>query len=480
MENNGREIRFGDIFYLFLKEWRIMVSLALAGLIAGMIFSGVGYVRSEVKKKYKITSSVAVVAQNRDGTFTTQTVEPIQDDITVAEQITNSAMYIIGSKRTIDAAIDKSKIVGLSAKEIRKNLTAIKHDNTQLIEITLFWHSASEGISILNAINKVSDSILLDTLKVGRVSVVDYPEAIKVSQGGINISVWLFAMLAGLALGVAWCLLKFLINPTVINKQDISNTLGLELLGCVEEDDKFARLRPLSEEMMPARDEIVSICHILANRMERAGAGKIYVTSAAHEEGTSRLVAEIAVQFAKMGKKTLLIDCNFDKPSLGGLFKDKLEYENSFNALYCGDADKYDAVIQVAGGLDLLPVILEDNPPRLNGAMLDMLKNLTDGYDYVFIDTAPIGTDTEVIELNRITDAVLFNTAFDRTYLDEAKTAVGQIRDSGIPIIGCVMNFERNWRNAIKVKRLDINRIFKRKKPRNNKKLPQDGKNTDL
>ena len=415
MQSDEKRIRIDDIFYPLIKGWRFIVSFTFVGLIIGIILVGAGYLRGEILREYNIKSSVAVVAQNREGTFISRSQDPNQNDIKLAEDITDPALFIFQSNNTLNRMIEKLKLVGIEPKDIRKKLKIVRYEDTQIIEMSLRWRSETEGLRMMTALIEIVDSELPETIKLGRVSVVDPPRATLIS-GSINASLLIFTVLACLLIGAAWYIVRFLIAPTIINEADMEDYFGIEIFESIETDADFAKQKPLSDYTSPAKEEIAAASHIIINRMEKEGCNKLYFTSTEHGEGVSKLVSGVAAQFAGIGKKTLLIDCNFKKPMLASMFEVDLKPEQSLNSLYNGESDKIDAIVNVGGYLGLLPVVLDDNPPNLNGEMLDVLKSAMEGYDYVFIDAMPVGEDAEVLELNRIADAVLFVTAFDKAY----------------------------------------------------------------
>ena len=183
--------------------------------------------------------------------------------------------------------------------------------------------------------------------------------------------------------------------------------------------------------------------------MEVARAKSLYITSTIHDEGKTRILADIGVQLARLGKKTLLIDCDLANPRLGALFYNDLKYEQTLNSLYRGDSDKIDAILHVNGCLDLLPTVLERNPEDINDPLLNVIKGVMEDYDYVLIDAAPIGVNAEVLRLNEVTDTVLYVVRYDNAKLDDIKRSILRIAKSGIPVVGAVFNCVVNWRQTI-------------------------------
>ena len=145
MSQETVEIRISDILKTILKKRKLILWLAVAGLAVGILLSVVSYLRGEMSKEYAITSSFAVTSTTQDGLFTSQTNNPNSTDIYLAENMVDSVIYVIKSDRTLDVAIGKLDLVGISTKDINKNLTAKQYNETQIVELTLYWRSAEEA-----------------------------------------------------------------------------------------------------------------------------------------------------------------------------------------------------------------------------------------------------------------------------------------------------------------------------------------------
>lgn len=445
--NKSRTFRKSDILFHIVKGWKIVAVCSIIGLIVGVTIIGASYIRGEVTKEYRITTSVAVITTGNGGEY--KSASPDQTNLQAARNLTESAMYIIKSRRNMERVISSLGLNGISPNDISRNVNVTRNGETEIIEITLLWRSEKEGLSIVNAINSVTSSVMKETVMLGYLSVINEPSASFIVGGNINLSVWIYAALVGLLIGIGTCILKFVFSPTLINEDDISSIFGIDTLGALPLDKVYARQKPLTTADLPIMDDIKSSAHLLLSHLENAGVNKLYVTSTKHDEGKTRLIADIALQFARLGKKTLLIDCNFQNPMLGALFIGALPYEKTLNALYRGDADKLDAVSRINGCLDLLPCVLERNPENFNDALLGQMKRVMDGYDYVLIDAAPIGTDAEVLRLNEITETVLYIVRFDHAKVDDIKRAMERIAKSGIPVVGAIFNCVINWRQTI-------------------------------
>ena len=450
MNEEERGFRLSNVFYYILRGRRLIAIFALIGLVLGVILSGIGFLRGEMSKEYQITSSIAIIAKTQGGNYAfSKNNNPDSEDVRLAQEITDSAIYILHSNRLIQAAIDKAGLVGVSVKDIQSNLSLSQYNETQIIELTLYWRSASEGVRILEAINDVSGEILLETLKIGNVSVVNPPASKYIIGGKVSASTWVICALIGVAIAVGLCILKLFVFPVVTNVKDIEPLYSMKLLGSVPYDGSFSDSVPLVEDGTKVKKSIVSISHILSNHMEDKGLKRLMITSSIHDEGRTTITANIAREIASSGVKTLVVDCDFKNPILSSVFGGQIPYENTLNAVYYGDADETDAVHHIGACLDLLPVILSDKSISLNDVMLSVIEKIAANYDFVIYDCAPVGTDAEVLKMRKVADTALFVVKFDYTETAAIEEATKLMAESKIDIIGCVVTSVKTFKDIL-------------------------------
>lgn len=185
-----RQLRMSDIAHAVRKHIVMIIIFTAAGLVLGSVLSVVAYMRGEMSKQYAIKTSIAVTSQNENGLFTAQTNNPNSTDIYLAEEMVDSVIYVLKSDKTLDSAVKRLDLLGITTRDIYNNLEMSQYKETQIIDITLYWRSAQEGVEILEAINSVAPEILTDTLKIGNVSVINAPTSRYLIGGSINAAMW--------------------------------------------------------------------------------------------------------------------------------------------------------------------------------------------------------------------------------------------------------------------------------------------------
>ena len=160
----------------------------------------------------------------------------------------------------------------------------------------------------------------------------------------------------------------------------------------------------------------------------------IAVSSVEAGEGKSTTSVNLAISFASVGLRTLLIDADTRNSVLSGTFKSNEPYKGLSNFL-SGNADLNETICQTdISGLDVIasgPV--PPNPTSLlqNDNFRHLMEVARSRYDYVIIDTPPIGL---------VIDAVIIAHQADASLLVTAAGKIKQLEQSGSQFLGVVLN----------------------------------------
>lgn len=447
VEYGRKQLRIADVAYAVRKHLLLIAICTVLGLILGITLSVVSYMRGEMSKSYAIKAAIAVTSQNESGLFTTQSNDPNSTDIYLAEDMVDSVIFVLKSDKVLDAAVERLNLLGVSTKDIYNNLAMEQYNKTQIIEITLYWRSAQEGMEILTAITEVAPDILLETLKIGNVSVINQPKSQYLIGGNLNASMWVYMAVLGLGFGIGLAILFLLLSPTLLKSSDMEQVFGLEILGEIPERKTFFKKKrnlilTSAEDWAGSEilDNYVSVAHILKNRIKTMNHPCIYITSATKNEGKTTITAYLAVQLAELGLKVLVIDFDTRNPKLGGLFLNKVEYSHSLNALYRGETSSEEAITKLTGNLDILPAVLERKPVPLDDALLELVGRFHKDYDVILMDTAPVGQVADTMSLNQLADVALLVVGFDNASMESIRDALSRLNKSGTKVIGCIVN----------------------------------------
>jgi capsular exopolysaccharide synthesis family protein len=164
------------------------------------------------------------------------------------------------------------------------------------------------------------------------------------------------------------------------------------------------------------------------------------VTSAMPSEGKSISAANIAISFAMLGKKTLLVDADMRKPAQraiwrAGSTKGICDYLANLGPLKTFKVNTIPLTIIFTG-------TVPPNPSELlaSGRMKSFMGKSTESYDYVIIDTPPINTVADAQIISTYVDGIVLIARSGSTTSDELGTAIESIQRADGNICGVVLN----------------------------------------
>ncbi|MBE5039507.1 CpsD/CapB family tyrosine-protein kinase [Oscillospiraceae bacterium DSM 107454] len=173
-----------------------------------------------------------------------------------------------------------------------------------------------------------------------------------------------------------------------------------------------------------------------------AGSKVIIITSASPGEGKSTNSLNLAITFAEMGAKVCLVDCDLRMPKLAGLMSQKgvpglsntLVHLNSLEEVL--RHTKYENLDCIYAG-EIPP-----NPAELlvSEKMDEILTSLRERYDYIFLDTPPVNTVTDVSLLAGKANGTVLVVRQGVTVKEDLSEAVHQLTFVKAKVLGVILN----------------------------------------
>lgn len=169
----------------------------------------------------------------------------------------------------------------------------------------------------------------------------------------------------------------------------------------------------------------------------------ITLTSAQSGEGKSTTSVNLAISFARAGFRTLLIDADTRNSVMSGTFKSNERYQG-LTSFLSGNAELSDVICDTS--IDNLMIIpagqVPPNPTSLiqNDNFKAMVETVRGLYDYVIIDTPPLGLVIDAAILAHHSDASLLVVkagADKRRIVTKLKE---QLEQSGSVFLGVILN----------------------------------------
>lgn len=169
----------------------------------------------------------------------------------------------------------------------------------------------------------------------------------------------------------------------------------------------------------------------------------ITLTSAQPGEGKSTTSVNLAISFARAGFRTLLIDADTRNSVMSGTFKSNERYQG-LTSFLSGNAELSDVICDTS--IDNLMIIpagqVPPNPTSLiqNDNFKAMIETVRGLYDYVIIDTPPLGLVIDAAILAHHSDASLLVTKAGEDRRRTLTKLKEQLEQSGSVFLGVILN----------------------------------------
>lgn len=168
----------------------------------------------------------------------------------------------------------------------------------------------------------------------------------------------------------------------------------------------------------------------------------ITVTSSMQNEGKSTVLANLAVSFANLDKKVLIMEGDLRNPSVHRMFNisnikgltDILLQNKVFaDCVHCTDVKNLHVLTCGA---------VPPNPSEMLSSkkIRDFIESLREYYDYIFIDAPPIGIVTDAGIISTYSDGCIFVVGAGDADIEMAKVSKERLEKVGANILGVVLN----------------------------------------
>ena len=272
----------------------------------------------------------------------------------------------------------------------------------------------------------------------------------------------ILGLLIGLTLGIVAAFVRDSLDRRFKSSREITDELHLPLLGYVREDVLGSGLAAGKGRKLLSEEELEGF-RIVRTNIEFLDVDSppklILVTSALPEEGKSTVSAALAAAYAATDKRTLLVECDLRRPTLAGRLG--VRGEPGLSDFLVGRAQPQEILqtISLSGGASngdseatatpahSLVAITAGSPAPQPAELLrskrcrDFFEQVSEVYDVVIVDTSPLLSVVDTLELLPIAGAVVVCVRASQTTREQARAAAAALahfpdRPTGIVVTG--------------------------------------------
>ncbi|MDD5149978.1 MAG: polysaccharide biosynthesis tyrosine autokinase [Flavobacterium sp.] len=316
---------------------------------------------------------------------------------------------IITAKASLqyDLAMVSSKI-----NETESTIKQLPEDQQELIKIKRKYDLSDNIYSTF--LQKRSEA---DIVKAANLSDIHFIDPAKDIGGGLigpKTSVnYVLALFLGILIPLLFVFGIFFVNNSIQNTEDISKLTQLPLIGVIglsKENSNLAVYEKPKSALSESFRAIRSSLQFLYKQQNLDGAKTLMITSSVSGEGKTFCTLNIATVFALSEKKTVIIGLDLRKPKLF----DEFNLSNEVGVVnYLIKQKTIDEIINPTH-IPFLDVIVSGpippNPAEMimSDGMKELIEELKTKYDYIILDTPPVGLVSDALELAQYCDVTLY------------------------------------------------------------------------
>jgi capsular exopolysaccharide synthesis family protein len=303
-------------------------------------------------------------------------------------------------------------MVNSKINETESTIKQLPEDQQELIKIKRKYDLSDNIYSTF--LQKRSEADIVKAANLPDIHFIDPAKDIGGGLIGPKTSVnYVLALFLGLLIPLIFIFGIFFINNSVQNTDDISKLTQIPLIGVIGLSNEKSSLavfnKPrsaLSESFRAVRSSL----QFLYKQQKLDGTKTLMITSSVSGEGKTFCSLNIATVFALSEKKTVIIGLDLRKPKLF----DEFNLTNEIGVVnYLIKQKTADEIINHTH-IPFLDVIVSGpippNPSELimSEGMKELIDELKDKYDYIILDTPPVGLVSDALELAQYCDVTLY------------------------------------------------------------------------
>lgn len=170
----------------------------------------------------------------------------------------------------------------------------------------------------------------------------------------------------------------------------------------------------------------------------------IAMTSSKPSEGKTTVVYKLAQSFAENGERVVLLDFDLRAPKVGVVAG--IDNNVGLTNVITGKLELDRALYRDKGQENLFILLSGPTPPNpaeilASNHIKDLVNELSQSFDYVFIDTPPVGLFTDASIVSTFCDGMIFAIKSNDTKKEEISRALDNLKKVNAKVIGAVLTF---------------------------------------
>lgn len=321
----------------------------------------------------------------------------------------------------------KSDTLGEQERTVQYGLLAREVDTNRQV-----YDGLLERFKTLNSMAGVSLSNVNVIDRADRPALPSSPNLLK------NLAI---GIMMGFVIAAITVFLKDQFDDSIRVPEDVESKLGIPLLGVVPKAPSGEPADALADPKSPISEAYNSLRGSLLYSTPQGLPHLLLVTSAQPSEGKTTSSFAIASGFARMGKRTLLIDADMRRPSLHR--RVGLDNERGLSTLLTSKQPLTEVAIKLEQEfLSVLPAgPIPPSPTELLSTVRieELLREGAEHFDVVLVDSPPVLGLADSPLMSALVGGVIFIVEADRSRRGSLKTSMRRLRAMRANLLGAVL-----------------------------------------
>ena len=427
-----------DYIRILRRNWIIIMTLSLVGLLAGGVFSVLS------KPVYNAQTQLFVATQNSGSVQDLQTGNTfIQARVSSYVATTTTPTVLQPVIETLGLKVSSNQLATQikASSDLKTVLISISVDDSSPVQAAAIAHAVAT--SLISAVDKLEKPADGGSSPV-KLSVVT-PASAPTTPSSPNVKVNLaLGLIVGLAFGIAAALLRTSLDTRVRGESDLQRFTDSPVLGGIAFDQDAVK-NPLLNQSSSHSQRAESFRQLRTNlqfAQINSRSKTFLVTSSLPGEGKSTTATNLALAMAEAGKSVALVDADLRRPMVATYLG--LEGSAGLTTALVGEA-KINDLLQPWGPHELHVLTagqIPPNPSELLGsdAMSTLIQRLEEHFDAVVIDAPPLLPVTDAAVLAQKVGGVMLVVGCHTAKQQEVAKALETLQLVNANVLGLVLN----------------------------------------
>lgn len=450
-DSDGVEVNIMYVFGLLLRRLWLLILVAL------VVGASCAVITKAVEEPTYTLSMTFIVNNKSEKDLSSSGDNSVSyNDMSASVYMANTFVHLMTGRTMCNAIAAECKSYPKTADQVAKMIAASRKTDSSIIDMTVTASSPEEAYELAQAVKDTYKDVV-QVYSGGSIHLCDEPELpTKPDKSVGTVRNTIIGALAGAVICALIIIIRDSARNTVRSQEDIQNKLQLNVIGEVSQvpgGERFYKKSAHGGRELLITDKACGFAFVetykaMRTKLEllngRRGYKSFVVSSAGANEGKTTVAVNLSLALAQNGYSVLLVDADLRKPSvLKNLGISNLS-GNGIADVVNGTKNSSDAIkyiekykIFVLAGDES---IADPTEVLSNAKTGEFLAAAREKFDYIIIDTPPVGIVADAAICAKYIDSSIFVIREDVFPVPAILEAVSDLTQGGTDLAGCVYN----------------------------------------